>query len=197
MRSCPASRPGRAPGTGWSMRLMTASRRNGIIDWARITFPPPRSRGSLLNKTRNPDMSAPSYDTAIIGAGIHGAAFAQVAAERGYSCLVLEQYSAPAQGTSSRSSKLIHGGPRYLETAHFNLVRECLRERARLLAEFPDLVREVAFYIPIYNESKRRPWQIASGLLLYQVLGGKGFHRVPKDRWRELDGIRMDGLQAV
>ena len=142
-------------------------------------------------------MSVPCYDTAIIGAGIHGAAFAQVAAERGYSCLVLEQYSAPAQGTSRRSSKLIHGGLRYLETAQFNLVRECLKERARLLAEFPDLVREVAFYIPIYNESKRRPWQIASGLLLYQVLGGKGFHRVPKDRWRELDGIRMDGLQAV
>lgn len=142
-------------------------------------------------------MGIQRFDIVIIGAGIHGAACARVVTERGFSCLVLEQYSAAAQGTSSRSSKLIHGGLRYLETAQFNLVRECLRERARLLAEFPELVREVAFYIPIYAESIRRPWQIASGLLLYQILGGKGFHRVPKDKWRELDGIRMDGLQAV
>src|SRR3989337_843881 len=120
-------------------------------------------------------MDLQRFDLVIIGAGIHGAACARVAAEAGCSCLVLEQYLEPAQGTSGRSSKLIHGGLRYLETAQFKLVRECLRERARLLEEFPELVREVPFHIPVYTRSKRRPWQIGAGLLLYQMLGGKGF----------------------
>ena len=142
-------------------------------------------------------MDLQRFDLVIIGAGIHGAACARVAAEAGCSCLVLEQYLEPAQGTSGRSSKLIHGGLRYLETAQFKLVRECLRERARLLAEFPELVREVPFHIPVYRSSQRRPWQIGAGLLLYQMLGGKGFCWLPRRQWDSLDGIRTDGLQAV
>ena len=142
-------------------------------------------------------MDSQRFDIVIIGAGIHGAAFARVAAEAGCSCLVLEQYLEPAQGTSGRSSKLIHGGLRYLETAQFKLVRECLRERARLLAEFPELVREVPFHIPVYRSSQRWPWQIGAGLLLYQLLGGKGFHRLPRQEWGGLDGIRTDGMLAV
>lgn len=66
------------------------------------------------------------YDLVVIGAGIQGAGVAQAAAAAGYTVLVLEQ-SSPAAGTSSKSSKLIHGGLRYLETGQFNLVRESLR----------------------------------------------------------------------
>jgi glycerol-3-phosphate dehydrogenase len=73
------------------------------------------------------------YDLVVIGAGIHGAGVAQAAAAEGYSVLVLEQYNEAAQGTSSKSSKLIHGGLRYLESAQFSLVYECLRERSRVL----------------------------------------------------------------
>ena len=62
----------------------------------------------------------------IVGAGIHGAAVAQAAAAAGYRTLLLEQYAQPAQGTSSKSSKLIHGGLRYLEFFEFRLVREAL-----------------------------------------------------------------------
>ena len=73
------------------------------------------------------------YDIAIIGGGIHGAACAYEAALSGYKVVVLEQYTNPGLATSSKSSKLIHGGLRYLETAQFKLVRECLQEREYLL----------------------------------------------------------------
>ena len=73
-----------------------------------------------------------SFDLVVIGAGIHGAGIAQAAAARGISVLVLEQ-AGVASATSSRSSKLIHGGLRYLESRQFSLVRECLQERALLL----------------------------------------------------------------
>ena len=88
------------------------------------------------------------HDLVVIGAGIHGAGVAQAAAASGYRVLVLEQYEKAAQGTSSRSSKLIHGGLRYLETGQLGLVYECLRERAQLLRNAPHLVELVPFYIP-------------------------------------------------
>ena len=77
-------------------------------------------------------------DVAVIGGGIHGAGVAQAAAAAGHSVLLLEQ-SAIAAGSSSRSSKLIHGGLRYLETGQFHLVRESLHERATLLRLAPAL----------------------------------------------------------
>ncbi|MGD9584856.1 MAG: FAD-dependent oxidoreductase, partial [Lysobacterales bacterium] len=90
-----------------------------------------------------------TYDLVIIGGGIHGAGIAQAGAAAGYSVLLLEQ-TALAHGSSSRSSKLIHGGLRYLETAQFRLVRESLDERRRLLRLAPELVRLIPFHIPIY-----------------------------------------------
>ncbi len=136
------------------------------------------------------------YDLTIIGAGIHGAGIAQAAAA-GYKTLVVEQYERPGLGTSSRSSKLIHGGLRYLETAQFGLVRECLRERSLLLKNAPHLVRLVPFYIPIYQETHRGPFTIMAGLSLYTLLGGKGFKRIAQSGWERLDGLRTDGLKAV
>ena len=137
------------------------------------------------------------YDVIVIGAGIHGAGVAQAAAAAGYRTLVLEQYGQAAHGSSSRSSKLIHGGLRYLESAQFRLVRECLRERSLLLQNAPHLVRLVPFHIPVYRTTQRRPWKIRLGLYLYSLLGDNGFQTVPRAEWGQLDDLRTDGLQTV
>ena len=137
------------------------------------------------------------YDVVVIGAGIHGAGVAQAAAAAGYSVLVLEQYDEVAKGSSSRSSKLIHGGLRYLESGEFHLVRECLRERAMLLRNAPHLVKLVPFHIPVYRNTRRRPWKIALGLTIYSLFSRKRFHRISSSDWNQLDGLRSDHLDAV
>jgi glycerol-3-phosphate dehydrogenase len=139
-------------------------------------------------------------DLVIIGAGIHGAGMAQAAAAAGHSVLVLEQ-TAAAAGSSSRSSKLIHGGLRYLETGQLRLVHESLRERTLMLQLAPDLVHLQRFYIPIYARTRRRPWQLNVGLSLYALLAacrhGAGFGRVPRRQWSSLDGLDLAGLEQV
>jgi glycerol-3-phosphate dehydrogenase len=145
-------------------------------------------------------MSAETYDVVVIGGGIHGVGVAQAASAAGYSVLLIERQGI-ASGTSSRSSKLIHGGLRYLETAQFGLVRESLREREILLRIAPELVHRVPFYIPVYASTRRRPWMIRSGLALYALLGGlargTGFESVPRTEWYDLDGLESRGLRAV
>jgi len=140
------------------------------------------------------------YDLVVIGAGIHGAGAAQAAAAAGYSVLVLEQ-TGVASATSCRSSKLIHGGLRYLESGQLNLVRESLRERDILLRIAPQLVRLVPFHIPVYRHSVRRPWQVRAGLSLYAVLGNlrrqAWFTTLPRAQWGDLDGLVTENLQAV
>lgn len=146
-------------------------------------------------------MRESDYDIVIIGAGIHGAGIAQAAAARGYSTLLLEQYEGPARGTSSYSSKLIHGGLRYLESGEFHLVYECLRERRFLLKNAPDLVRLRDFYIPVYKGGRRPAWMIRMGLSLYALLSGfshdNRFRIVPRAEWATLDGIEQDQLTHV
>lgn len=140
-------------------------------------------------------------DLAVIGGGIHGAGVAQAAAAAGLRVTVLEQYPTLAQGTSSRSSKLIHGGLRYLETGRLGLVRESLRERALLLRLAPELVKLTPFHIPIYGDSRRAGWQVRSGLSLYAALGGFGsenrFSKLRPRAWDALDGLATEGLRAV
>lgn len=140
------------------------------------------------------------FDVAVIGGGIHGAGVAQAAACGGYSVLLLEQ-TGLASATSGRSSKLIHGGLRYLEGMHFALVRESLKERALLLKLAPELVRLQAFHIPIYPETSRRPLMIRAGLSLYALLGGlhaeNRFRKLQAREWPELDGLETNRLQAV
>jgi glycerol-3-phosphate dehydrogenase len=144
--------------------------------------------------------SAVDVDVAIVGAGIHGAGIAQAAAAAGHSVLLLEQ-TAPAAGSSSRSSKLIHGGLRYLETGQFHLVRESLHERTTLLRLAPQLVRLQRFHIPVYRETRRRPWQLRIGLSLYALLCGFGrgsrFGQVPRSEWHSLDGLETNHLKRV
>ena len=140
------------------------------------------------------------YDVVIVGGGIHGVGVAQAAAAAGHSVLLLEK-SALASGTSSRSSKLIHGGLRYLESFELSLVRESLRERALLLRLAPDLVRLVPFHIPVFRSTRRRPLLIRAGLSLYALLGNLRpacrFRRLPRSRWDDLDGLVTRDLQAV
>ena len=141
-----------------------------------------------------------SYDLVIIGGGIHGVGVAQAASAKGLSVMVLEQTDI-ASGTSSRSSKLIHGGLRYLESGEFSLVSECLHERALLLKLAPDLVELKPFYIPVYRHTTRRPWILHVGLSLYALQGGLSpaarFCRVSQKLWKKLDGLDTAQLEAV
>lgn len=141
-----------------------------------------------------------TYDLVIVGGGIQGVGVAQAAAAAGHSVLLLERTGIGA-GTSQKSSKLIHGGLRYLESAQFSLVRESLRERALLLKLAPELVKRVDMHIPVYRSSTRPPTKIALGLWLYRLLAGFGedseFSRVHRSGWAELDGIKTDDLLAV
>jgi glycerol-3-phosphate dehydrogenase len=124
----------------------------------------------------------------------------QAAVAAGHSALLIEK-AALASGTSSRSSKLIHGGLRYLESGQFALVRESLRERAVHLRIAPDLVQLKPFFIPVYKETRRRPWQLKLGLWMYALLGGfdasMRFASVARRDWPGLDGLKMRDLDAV
>lgn len=143
---------------------------------------------------------ADHFDVVIIGGGIHGVGVAQAAACDGYSALVIEK-SALATGSSSRSSKLIHGGLRYLEGFDFSLVRESLYERTLLLKLAPELVHLQPFHIPVYPDTSRRPLTIRAGLSLYALLGGlqpaTRFRTLHRSEWDGLDGLETRGLQAV
>jgi glycerol-3-phosphate dehydrogenase len=145
-------------------------------------------------------MAMKQYDVVIVGGGIHGAGVLQAAAAAGHSALLIER-QALASGTSSRSSKLIHGGLRYLESGQFALVRESLRERAIHLRIAAELVELKPFFIPVYRDTRRRPWVLKLGLWMYALLGGfdasTRFGAVPKREWSSLDGLETHGLEAV
>ena len=109
-----------------------------------------------------------SYDLLIIGGGINGCAIAREAALNGLSVLLVERDDL-ASHTSSASTKLIHGGLRYLEYYDFRLVREALQERERLVRAAPHLIRPMAFVLP--HEHAVRPWWLVrAGLFLYDAL---------------------------
>jgi glycerol-3-phosphate dehydrogenase len=111
------------------------------------------------------------FDLAIIGGGINGTGIARDAAGRGLKVVLLEQNDL-ASGTSSKSSKLIHGGLRYLEHREFRLVREALREREVLLRMAPHLVQPLRFVLPI-NPTRRSAILLRLGLLIYDWMGGR------------------------
>lgn len=148
----------------------------------------------------HPTMQDDVYDLIVLGGGIQGAGCAQAAAAAGYRVCLLEQ-NAWGSGTSSRSSKLIHGGLRYLETFQFGLVRKSIVERRLLARIAAPLVHPVPFYIPVYGHNRRRPWQIFLGLCLYSAIGGfdrlSRFRVVPRREWHRLDGLDGSGLQRV
>lgn len=139
------------------------------------------------------------HDLVVIGGGIHGAGVAQAAAAKGLSVLVIERREAAGLETSRASSKLIHGGLRYLETFQVRLVYECLREQRNLLRNAPHLVRRSDFYIPVYRQSQRSAWWVYLGLCCYQLLAGgalRNIERVAQSRWGSL-GLHEQDLTAV
>jgi glycerol-3-phosphate dehydrogenase len=109
-----------------------------------------------------------TFDLLIVGGGINGTGIARDAAGRGLRVMLVEQ-GALANFTSSASTKLVHGGLRYLEYFHFRLVREALLERERLLAIAPHLVRRMRFVLP-YEPARRPAWMVRLGLFFYDHL---------------------------
>ena len=109
------------------------------------------------------------FDVIVIGAGINGAGIARGAAMRGLKVLLLDKGDIGG-GTSSWSTRLIHGGLRYLEHGEFGLVRESLRERECLLHIAPHLVRPLQILVPIYKHARRGVWTMRAGMIAYDVL---------------------------
>ncbi len=139
-----------------------------------------------------------TVDLLIVGGGINGAGIARDAAGRGLSVMLVEQDDL-ASHTSSASTKLIHGGLRYLEYGEFRLVREALIERERLLAMAPHIIWPLAFVLP-QTQSPRPAWMVRLGLFLYDHLGGRdrlpGTRTVALDRSPFGDGLAQRGAKA-
>ena len=142
-----------------------------------------------------------SFDLLVIGGGITGAGIARDAARRGLSVALVEMNDL-AYGTSSRSSKLIHGGLRYLEQYEFNLVFESVSERRILQDIAPHLVNPQGFLFPVYEGARKPLWMIHTGIRLYE---GLSLFRSPKrprrlkpsDVAEEEPAVRRDGLKGA
>lgn len=109
------------------------------------------------------------FDLIVIGGGINGAGVARDGALRGLKTILIEKDDF-ASGTTSWSTRLVHGGLRYLEYFEFNLVRESLREREILLRTAPHIVQPIQLTIPIYEYGSRSYWEIKAGMMLYDIL---------------------------
>lgn len=137
-------------------------------------------------------------DFLVIGGGINGVSVARELAIRSQDVVLVEKNQI-GSGTSSQSSKLIHGGLRYLEQFRFSLVRESLTERAQLLKYAKEFVWELPLLFPIYSNSKRPMWQVEIGLRLYDYLAGihrlKSHQRLTKNEILGLEpGLNPNGL---
>lgn len=125
---------------------------------------------SFIERLKNiSQLQEKQFDLLLIGGGISGAGAARDAALRGLSVGLIEAGDF-ASGTSSRSSKLIHGGIRYLENKEFKLVFEALNERTRLFEMCPHLVHHLRFMIPLYKDSRVGPFKMGLGMWLYDAL---------------------------
>ena len=130
------------------------------------------SRDALLSR-----LQEETFDLLVIGGGITGAGIARDAALRGLRVALVEK-SDLAHGTSSASSKLIHGGLRYLEQLELGLVREGVRERGLLMKNAPHLARPLPFLFPIYEDARVGTLQVRIGMWLYDLLSGFSSHKL-------------------
>jgi glycerol-3-phosphate dehydrogenase len=140
------------------------------------------------------------FDVLIVGGGITGTGVALDAALRGFRVALIDKGDF-ASGTSSASSKLVHGGLRYLEHGRLRLVYEALHERSRLLEASPHLVQPLRFFLPFYEKARVPSWKWRLGLTLYDILAGRG--NLQRSRplsaqqlLREAPGLCRDGLQG-
>ena len=153
------------------------------------------NRSEMLERARE---RRNAWDLIVIGGGATGVGCAVDAASRGYDTLLLEQ-SDFGKGTSSRSTKLVHGGVRYLEQGNVSLVIEALKERGLLRQNAPHLVKDLAFVVPNYEW-----WEMpfyGVGLKIYNLLSGKyGFGKsrilTKKETLRLLPTIKTEGLRG-
>ena len=139
-----------------------------------------------------------TFDLLVLGGGISGAGVALDAALRGFRVALIDKGDF-ASGTSSASSKLVHGGLRYLEHGNFRLVFEALHERRRLLGNAPHLVHPLRFVLPFYEGARVPPWKWRVGLTLYDLLAGRGNLRRHRASTTprllgEFPGLRRTGL---
>lgn len=123
-----------------------------------------------------PELAARDWDLIVVGGGISGAGILREAARRGWKCLLLEQRDF-AWGTSSRSSKMVHGGLRYIAKGQLGLTRDSVRERQRLLGEAPGLVDALPFLFPHYQGQFPGPKVFGGLLAVYDALAGQRLHR--------------------
>jgi glycerol-3-phosphate dehydrogenase len=144
-----------------------------------------------------PELAARDWDLIVVGGGISGAGILREAARRGWKCLLLEQRDF-AWGTSSRSSKMVHGGLRYIAKGQFALTRDSVRERERLLREAPGLVDPLSFIFAHYQGGFPGPWVFGSVLAVYEALAGKRNHLYhPLQQLRYLaPSLKETGLQG-
>ena len=140
-----------------------------------LSAPPSPPFHRETRDTRVGELGEREFDIVVIGGGITGAAVARDAAMRGLSVVLLDSGDL-AQGTSSASSKLVHGGLRYLEHRNFGLIIESVSERARLMTLAPHLVRPAPFFFPVYDRRPRPLWMVGLGLWIYELLA---LFRVP------------------
>jgi len=126
----------------------------------------PANDRSLLKET----LETTVFDVVIVGGGISGAWIAQLLGESGYCCALVERRDF-ASATSSASSKLLHGGVRYLQQMQFDKVRESTLERAKYLSYAPHIAEAVPFVVPSFRDIKRSKWLLSAGMLAYRMLG--------------------------
>ncbi|MBT9583279.1 glycerol-3-phosphate dehydrogenase/oxidase [bacterium] len=141
------------------------------------------------------------YQVIILGAGVNGAGIARDLALRGVSCALVDKADL-CNGTSAWSTRLIHGGLRYLEYAEVDLVRESLREREVLLRNAPHLVRPLPLMIPIYKGARRGPLMVWAGMLAYDILSfdkSLPWHRMMTAGQvrKSTPGLRSQGLRGA
>jgi len=135
------------------------------------------------------------WDLIVIGGGITGAGILREAVRFGLRTLLLEKNDF-AGGTSSKSSKLVHGGLRYLKQGRFLLTRTAVKEREALLREAPGLVEPLQFFVPVFSGQHPGKWALETGLTMYDLIAGKKQHRYDEktDFAALIPGIRRPGL---
>ncbi len=153
------------------------------------------SRAQQLNQ-----LSSAQFDVIVIGGGINGTGIARDAAMRGLRVLLMEKGDL-GEGTTAWSTRLIHGGLRYLEYYEIPLVRESLREREILFRNAPHLVKPIPFVVPIYEGAKRAPWLIQVGMTAYDTLSYD--RSVPRHKMlnaaqtiQRVPGVNSSGLRG-
>src|SRR5215212_350476 len=158
-------------------------------------------RGVNMDRQTPQDISVRPFDVVVVGAGINGAGIARDAAMRGLKVLLLDKEDI-SSGTTQWSTRLIHGGLRYLEQYEFSLVRESLKDREILLRMAPHLVRPLGFLVPIYEYMEHGRVMIQLGMMAYDALSIEKSverHRI-FDREQTLErepGLNPEGLEGA